>query len=363
MVENIANVAKALDSDGRKLLQELVKRLPKVKPKDPRTFFGYKTFHDSLGLAQQGETYGTSLQNQGLSALANWTYENDLPAITGIIIDLDNLRPGQGYFDLFGKSNEDFHWWLGEVAKAKQWDWAPYLATEAQEQGAINTGEDWSQDELRAAVHVYLEMQHKERERTPFVKKQYYEELSKHFGRSTGAFEYRMQNISYVLSLMGRDWLTGLKPAKNVGKKTAVQIEALIHQLSNTPQAPVIAFEMDVRDSLHRSTLTKPPGSSKPGTTISQVIQFKRDPQVKGWVLRQAKGVCECCNQPAPFEGTDGEPFLEVHHVRKLAEGGSDTVNNAVAICPNCHRALHYGMKAKEMIDSIYYKVVRLIRE
>lgn len=360
---NIANIAKDLDGDGHRLLQELVKRLPNVNPQDPRTFFGYKTFHDSLGLSQTGGTYGISLQNQGLNGLAAWTYRHNLPAITGIIIDLDNLKPGKGYFDLFGKSTEDFHWWLGEVAKAKQWNWAPYLATEAQKPGAGNTGEDWSQDELRAAVHAYLEMQRKERERNPFVKKQYYEELSTRFGRSTGAFEYRMQNISYVLSLMGRDWLTGLKPAKNVGKKTAVQIEALVHELSSTPQPPVVAFEMDVRDSLHKPTLSKPQGSNKPGTIISQVIQFKRDPQVKGWVLCQAKGSCECCNQPAPFEGTDGEPFLEVHHVRKLAEGGSDTVNNAVAICPNCHRALHYGMKSKELIDGLYGKVVRLIRE
>jgi predicted HNH restriction endonuclease len=362
-VTNVANIANDLDDDGRRLLDQLVKRLPNVRPKDPRTFFGYKTFHDSLGLSQQGLTYGTSLQNQGLSSLANWTYEHDLPAITGIIIDLDNLRPGQGYFDLFGKSNEDFHWWLDEVAKAKDWDWAPYLAAQTEEKSTDNAGDDWSQDELRAAVQAYLDMQRKERERIPFVKKEYYEQLSKHFGRSTGAFEYRMQNISYVLSLMGRDWLTGLKPAKNVGKKTAVQIEALVLELGNTPQAPVVEFEMEVRDNQRKPSLPKPQGSSQPATTVSQVVQFKRDPQVKAWVLREAKGICECCDQPAPFHGTDGVPFLEVHHVRKLAERGSDTVNNAVAICPNCHRALHYGVGSKELVDGLYGKVLRLIKE
>lgn len=34
-------------------------------------------------------------------------------------------------------------------------------------------------------------------------------------------------------------------------------------------------------------------------------------------------------------------PFLEVHHVKWLAKGGSDTVNNVVALCPNCHRKMH----------------------
>jgi 5-methylcytosine-specific restriction protein A len=26
-----------------------------------------------------------------------------------------------------------------------------------------------------------------------------------------------------------------------------------------------------------------------------------------------------------------------------LAEGGEDTVENALALCPNCHRRLHFG--------------------
>lgn len=226
-----------------------------------------------------------------------------------------------------------------------------------------NTGDGWAEQELRASVLSYLEMQQKERAGQPFVKKQYYESLAKSYGRTAKAFEYRMQNISYVLSLMGRDWLQGLKPAKNVGKKVACQIEALVLELSHRPQAPVVAFEFEVRENLQNKYLPEPTGSKQPATTTSQVMQFKRDPLVKAWVLKKAGGVCECCGHDAPFESTDGQPFLEVHHVRKLAEGGSDTIGNAVAICPNCHRALHYGMKAKELVNSLYGKVSRLIRE
>lgn len=226
-----------------------------------------------------------------------------------------------------------------------------------------STGDGWSEQELRASVLSYLEMQQKERAGQPFVKKQYYESLAKSFGRTAKAFEYRMQNISYVLSLMGRDWLQGLKPAKNVGKKVACQIEALVLELSHRPQAPVVAFQFEVRENLQNKYLPEPAGSKQPAATTSQVMQFKRDPLVKAWVLKKAAGVCECCGHDAPFETTDGQPFLEVHHVRKLAEVGSDTVGNAVAICPNCHRALHYGMKAKELVDGLYTKVVRLIRE
>ena len=36
-----------------------------------------------------------------------------------------------------------------------------------------------------------------------------------------------------------------------------------------------------------------------------------------------------------------GEPYLEAHHVIRLADGGKDTIDNVVAICPNCHRKVH----------------------
>lgn len=228
---------------------------------------------------------------------------------------------------------------------------------------AASTDNGWTEEELRASVKAYLDMQRKEHAQQPFNKSEYYAALSKQFGRTAKAFEYRMQNISYVLSLMGRDWLTGLKPAKNVGKKVATQIEALVLELSQSAQPPVVGFEMEVRENLENKKLSEPTGSKQPATTTSQVVQYKRDPLVKAWVLRQADGACECCGQDAPFETTDGQPFLEVHHVRKLAEGGSDRTSNAVAICPNCHRALHYGMKAKELIASLFTKIPRLIKE
>ncbi len=206
-------------------------------------------------------------------------------------------------------------------------------------------------------------MQRKERESLPFNKSGYYTDLAQKFSRSAKAFEFRMQNISYVLSLMGRDWLNGLRPAKNVGIKVAAQIEALVLELSQIPHSSVVAFEMEARESFQNQNLQKPIGSKKPEITISQVVQYKRDPQVKAWVIKEADGVCECCGNDAPFETVDGLPFLEVHHIRRLADGGSDTTSNAVAICPNCHRDLHYGIKSKEPMGVLLKIVPRLIKE
>lgn len=71
---------------------------------------------------------------------------------------------------------------------------------------------------------------------------------------------------------------------------------------------------------------------------------FVRNPDVIAETLYRANGVCGACGKDAPFiKASDGTPYLEVHHKVRLADGGEDTVENAVALCPNCHRSKHFG--------------------
>ena len=71
---------------------------------------------------------------------------------------------------------------------------------------------------------------------------------------------------------------------------------------------------------------------------------FLRNADVIVEVLERAAGRCEACEVTAPFRrASDGSPYLEVHHIIPLARGGHDTVANAQALCPNCHRRIHFG--------------------
>lgn len=71
---------------------------------------------------------------------------------------------------------------------------------------------------------------------------------------------------------------------------------------------------------------------------------YQRNPYVVLRALQRAKGVCEHCLCAAPFiRSSDGTPYLEVHHKIPLAQGGKDTFENTVALCPNCHRLMHFG--------------------
>jgi predicted HNH restriction endonuclease len=115
---------------------------------------------------------------------------------------------------------------------------------------------------------------------------------------------------------------------------------------------------------LRKETITTTPaGQEKPVAVATTSQAYVRDPLVEAWVLQNAHGKCEGCGNPAPFTGDDGEPFLESHHVRPLADGGSDKITNAAALCPNCHRRCLLGADRKDFTESLYAKIPRLVRQ
>jgi len=79
----------------------------------------------------------------------------------------------------------------------------------------------------------------------------------------------------------------------------------------------------------------------KVGVRLVVANRYQRSPWVAEYAKRRAKGHCELCNLPAPFKDKAGIPFLETHHIEWLAKGGADTIENTVALCPNCHRRMH----------------------
>lgn len=107
-------------------------------------------------------------------------------------------------------------------------------------------------------------------------------------------------------------------------------------------------FEAAVRRSQRDSSTERrrrlATASKFPEVIEVRSVAYRRNADVVAEVLDRANGLCEACGQRAPFERrSDGTPYLEVHHKRMLADGGEDTLVNAMAICPNCHRKSHYA--------------------
>lgn len=103
-----------------------------------------------------------------------------------------------------------------------------------------------------------------------------------------------------------------------------------------------VAQSLTDDDQARKRRLENAPPTPEKVQTIS--FSYKRNPDVVAEVLRRANGKCELCGQEAPFNKlVDGSPYLEVHHWQQLSENGKDTVDNAVALCPNCHKQAHFG--------------------
>lgn len=81
------------------------------------------------------------------------------------------------------------------------------------------------------------------------------------------------------------------------------------------------------------------------GKTEQSAIRslYARSKAVKDYVLMRADGICECCLKPAPFTRHNGSPYLEPHHTTRVSDGGPDHPRFVGAVCPSCHREIHYG--------------------
>ena len=61
------------------------------------------------------------------------------------------------------------------------------------------------------------------------------------------------------------------------------------------------------------------------------------------------------------IKNSEGELYLEVHHVIPLSKNGYDKTTNAVALCPNCHRRCHHSADANKASNELYSQIKRLV--
>jgi 5-methylcytosine-specific restriction protein A len=88
----------------------------------------------------------------------------------------------------------------------------------------------------------------------------------------------------------------------------------------------------------------------------------RRSKAIKVYARRRAEGECEGCGEEAPFETAKGRPFLEVHHIHRLSDGGPDHPRHVAALCPNCHRRVHHGEDGDEY-NQVLARAVERIEE
>jgi 5-methylcytosine-specific restriction protein A len=119
------------------------------------------------------------------------------------------------------------------------------------------------------------------------------------------------------------------------GERSVQITEQLIRK--NRERSERLARKLSDKQLVKRAANIK----SRAGCRRAVTELYEKNVYVAELARRKANGFCQLCEQPAPFRDRHGRPFLETHHIRWISEGGEDTIENTVALCPNCHARMH----------------------
>ena len=108
-------------------------------------------------------------------------------------------------------------------------------------------------------------------------------------------------------------------------------------------------------DELRQIALAK--SSSAASSSERRSSAYLRSKAIREYVLARAEGTCEGCQEKAPFLTKKRRPYLEPHHIRRLADGGPDHPRWVIALCPNCHCRVHHAHDGDEYNDELKRRV------
>jgi 5-methylcytosine-specific restriction endonuclease McrA len=229
------------------------------------------------------------------------------------------------------------------------------------------TGTDWARDEVVAALHLYEQMVGKPISK---IADSEVEQLAQQLGRAPTGVYNKLMNLR---SIDPRDERKGFEGHSKVDqrawneffdKKTmAIQV----HDVENSRlwEGTVKSKKLSAEDlgveerRLAKNPLhilleqySERPKNLKPKRRSQATMIYDRDPCVVTLRKQLANFRCEVDScQSVQFRTERDEIFIEVHHLVPLSEGGADTLENTVAVCPTHHRLLHYG-RDKQLIGS-----------
>lgn len=98
-------------------------------------------------------------------------------------------------------------------------------------------------------------------------------------------------------------------------------------------------LEILAKDSSERNKTVNKLNENKKAYRFLLKKKYANNAYVAAYVKEKSNGICELCEKQAPFM-EDGIPYLELFYIESLEHGGSVTIENSVAVCPNCKARL-----------------------
>jgi len=165
-----------------------------------------------------------------------------------------------------------------------------------------------------------------------------------HLFKALGKGKGQMYVGEYVCADLS--WINGPDRIGNIRKIVIFHLvpigDLAINESVLDDARPIEGSEVKISTLRKRAYEAVVASVSKEKSTSTRTI-YVRSQAVKDYVHSRAGGICESCAKPAPFTTKAGAPYLEPHHINRLSDGGLDHPKYIGAICPTCHKEIHYG--------------------
>lgn len=155
-------------------------------------------------------------------------------------------------------------------------------------------------------------------------------------------------------------------PDKHGNLRRIFVFELGLQGTSSSGEAAIVGFQQKRVGKLWKMSLRSLREGATRAPRDSAITQerkrdvYLRSECVRVYVLRRASGSCEGCGSKAPFLATDERPYLETHHIRRVADRGPDHPRWVIALCPNCHRRVHYGKDGSLFNQELALRVAKI---
>ncbi|WP_421569013.1 HNH endonuclease [Stenotrophomonas sp. PD6] len=192
--------------------------------------------------------------------------------------------------------------------------------------------DDWTHEQLAAAVETYRWMQQRAADGFSFNKTQLYRELALKYGRTAKAWEYRMQNISHVLEQLDQEWIDGLKPAKNVGTEVTGVLIKLLKVAPPTAVSPATLTRLEQQRQI----------VSDSGYYLPENVEDQRARVLRSIVQRQGQrefraALLEAYGGRCAMTGCGVVDVLEAAHIHRYLGRETNVVSNGLLLRSDLH--------------------------
>lgn len=192
--------------------------------------------------------------------------------------------------------------------------------------------DDWTHEQLAAAVEAYRWMQARTSDGLKLNKTQLYRDLALKHGRTPKAWEYRMQNISHVLDQLKEDWIEGLKPAKNVGPEVTGDLIRLLRVRTPSSVSPATLTQLEQQRHV----------VDQSGYFIAENVEDQRDRVLRSIVQRQGQrefraALLEAYESKCAMTGCGVVDVLEAAHIHRYMGKETNAVSNGLLLRADVH--------------------------